>query len=222
MDIVNLFIQKNVTTLDKNNQELNFKNIKELFISSENINNLSRILYRELYLPNNETLFNQIKGKVIEYTTIWVESNKLDKYIQEINDSNNNVNDLNEQVRYLNSLFIKFYKFKFLKTSDFMEHEIDNNPYKHIYEYKMIKKKNSDILADDYGYVTFNNYNDKYTTNLQFSKKYNEIPYYERGLYSQNIDKKDNGSFRERKLVNNNYKKYNNDELFNNINYLKK
>lgn len=141
MDIVNLFIQKNVTTLDKNNQELNFKNIKELFISSENINNLSRILYRELYLPNNETLFNQIKGKVIEYTTIWVESNKLDKYIQEINDSNNNINDLNEQVRYLNSLFIKFYKFKFLKTSDFMEHEIDNNPYKHIYEYKMIKKK---------------------------------------------------------------------------------
>lgn len=141
MDIVNLFIQKNITTIDKNTKELNFKNIKELFISNDNINNLSRILYRELYLPNNETKFNQIKGKVTEYTNLWVDSNKLDKYIQEINDSNNNLNDLNEQLWYLNSLFIKFYKFKLLKTSDFMDHEIDNNPYKHIYEYKMIKKK---------------------------------------------------------------------------------
>lgn len=78
------------------------------------------------------------------------------------------------------------------------------------------------MLAEDYEYVTFNNYNDKYTTNLQFSKKYNEIPYYEKGLYSQNVDKKDNGSFRERKLVNNNYTKYNNNELLNNIPYLKK
>jgi hypothetical protein len=30
------------------------------------------------------------------------------------------------------------------------------------------------------------------------------------------------GSFRERKLINNNYKRYNNNELINNVDYLRK
>ena len=216
MDIVKSFIQKNSTTkVDK--QELNFKTIKELFSSEDNINNISRILYRELYLPNNQTKFNKVKDQVQQYIKLWIESGYLNNF------SKNAINfhDLNEQLRYFNSLFISYYRFKLLQTPDFMQHEIDNNPYKHIYEYKLNKKNNVEILADDYNYITFNNYNDKYNINLQFPRSYNKIPYYEKGLYSKNIDRSDNGSFRERKLFNNNYKKYNNNELINNIEYLR-
>jgi len=216
MDIVNSFIQKNLTT-EVDSKEINFKTIKELFTSEENINNISRILYRELYLPNNQTKFNKVKNQVQQYIKLWVDSGSLDKFSKNTID----FNDLNEQLRYFNSLFISYYRFKLLQTTDFMQHEIDNNPYKHIYEYKLNIKKNDDILADDYNYVTFNNYNDKYNINLQYPRSYNKIPYYEKGLYSRNVDNSDNGSFRERKLINNNYKKYNNSELLNNVEYLR-
>lgn len=216
MDIVKSFIQKNLLTED-NNKELNFKSIKDLFSSEENINDVSRILYRELYLPNNQTKFNKTKSLVQQYVKLWIDSGYLDKFANTISD----FNDLNEQLRYFNSLFINYYKYKLVNAADFMQHEIDNNPYKHIYEYKLNKKKNDDILADDYNYVTFNNYNDRYTVNMQFPRTYNKIPYYEKGLYSKNVDYSDNGSFRERKLINNNFKKYNNNELLNNVKYLR-
>ena len=58
----------------------------------------------------------------------------------------------------------------------------------------------------------------KYVLN---TNKYNKIPYYEKGLYTKHIDHVDNGSFRERKLENNNFKKYNNSELLNNVSYLR-
>lgn len=215
MDIVKLFIQKNLPT-EINEKEMSFKTIKELFNSDDNINNISRILYRDLYLPNNQTKFNKVKTQVEQYVKIWASSDALDNFAKRTTD----FNDLNEQVRYFNSLFIQFYKSKLVKAGSFMEHEIENNPYKHVYEYKIYKKKNDSILADDYQYVTFNNYNDKYTTNLQYSKAYNDIPFYEKGLYGRHSDRKDNGSFRERKLVNNNSKKYNNYELMNNVSYL--
>ena len=216
MDIVKSFIQKNLITTD-NDKELSFKSIKDLFSSEDNINNVSRILYRELYLPNNQTKFNKTKSLVQQYIKLWIESGNLDKFANTASD----FNDLNEQLRYYNSLFINYYKYKLVNAGDFMQHEIDNNPYKHIYEYKLNKKKNDDILADDYNYVTFNNYNDRYTVNMQFPRTYNKIPYYEKGLYSKNVDYSDNGSFRERKLINNNFKKYNNNELLNNVKYLR-
>lgn len=221
MDILKSFIDKNLITED-NKQELKFKSIKELFSSEDNINNISRILYRELYLPNNQTLFNKTKNQVQQYVKLWIKSGYLDKF--EKNNNNNleiNTNDLNEQLRYFNSLFISYYKTKLIKSESFMQHEIDNNPYKHIYEYQMNKKKNADILANDYNYVTFNNYNDKYTVNIQYPRSYHNIPYYEKSLYNHNLDRLDNGSFRERKLVNNNSKKYNNTELLNNVDYLR-
>jgi hypothetical protein len=216
MDIVKSFIQKNLLTED-NNKELSFKSIKDLFSSEDNINNVSRILYRELYLPNNQTKFNKTKSLVQQYVKLWTDGGYLDKFANTTSD----FNDLNEQLRYFNSLFINYYKSKLVNATDFIQHEIDNNPYKQIYEYKLNKKKNDDILADDYNYITFNNYNDKYTVNMQFPRTYNKIPYYEKGLYSRNVDYLDNGSFRERKLINNNFKKYNNQELLNNVDYLR-
>lgn len=216
MDLVKIFIQKNLTT-EVDNKELKLSSVKELFNSIENKNNVSRILYRELHLPNNPIKFNKIKSLVNQYINIWSESDDFNKFIKSIDHNYN----LNERLRYVNSLFINFYKTKLLNINDFMQHEIDNNPYQDIFEYQMNKKKNSDILVDDYNYITFNNYNDKYTTNLQFSNKYNKIPYYEKGLYTKHIDHLDNGSFRERKLENNNFKKYNNSELLNNVSYLR-
>ncbi len=210
MDIYDLYIQKTLESED-NKQEIKFKTLKELFISDININNISRIIYRELYLPNNQELFDEIRNKINNLAQIW------------INTFNNNKfnNDLNDQLRYTNSLFISYYKSEFLKNKDYKEHEIQNNPYKHIYSSNSKKKNHNEILASDYNFITFNNYNDKYTTNSQFTNSYNKIPYYEKSLYTKHLDRFDNGSFRERNLINTNHKKYNNNDLFNNINYLR-
>ena len=217
MDILDLFIQKNLLSKNAEKDVASVNNIVILFTSNDNLNYLSRIIYRELYLPNNSEKFNQIKLDVNKYAIEWSSSNEFIKVLQ----IDNSLSDLNEILRYINSLFIKKYKHILLPNSDFMTHEINNNPYKHIYNYKLTKKTNKDAMASDYDLISFNNYNDKYTTNYQFTKLYNKIPYYERALYVKNIDKYDSGSFRERKLVNNNYKLYNNYELMNNINYLK-
>lgn len=216
--LLNLFIQKNKETKILNNSHNlstpGIKSINELFISNENILKLSQILYRELYISNNIELFDKIKANVYKYTKLWVDSNKLSKFI-----SDDYILNYNEQLRYINHLFINYYREFLLNGKSFIEHEMyDNNPYKHIYNYKINNKLN---LTNDYNELVFNNYNDKYTTNLRFSNNYNKIPYYEKSLYSKNIDKNDNGSFRERKLLNNNFKKYNNNELFNGLDYLK-
>lgn len=140
MDIYKSFIEKNVIT-EENKQKLKFKTIKELFGSEDNINNISRILYRELYLPNNQTLFNKTKNQVQQYVKLWIDSDYLDKFEKNNTNLEINTNNLNEQLRYFNHLFISYYKTKLIKANNFMQHEIDNNPYKHIYEYQMNKKK---------------------------------------------------------------------------------
>lgn len=215
MDILNLYIKKNVPT-----ENAKIPSINKLFISNENVYKLTKILYKELYIYNNEKLFNELKKKVIHYTNKWVEpinvngDSSLDKFITKSFDN------YNEKLYYVNHLFINYYKHKLLDGKTFYDHEIQNNPYKTKYNYKINNTLNypSEEFNES---LSFNNYNDKYTTNLQFSNKYHKIPYYEKSLYKVNIDKDDNGSFRERKLLNNNYKKYNNNELINNIDYLK-
>lgn len=136
MDLVKIFIQKNLTT-EVDNKELKLSSVKELFNSIENKNNVSRILYRELHLPNNPIKFNKIKSLVNQYINIWSESDDFNKFIKSIDHNYN----LNERLRYVNSLFINFYKTKLLNINDFMQHEIDNNPYQDIFEYQMNKKK---------------------------------------------------------------------------------
>lgn len=212
MDIIKLFIDKNKITSNQIKYD-----IKKQFLNIQNIDHISRIIYRELYLPNNNEIFQNTKKLVNNYINILINTGELNKLLS-IDYINSN--DLNEHLTYVNFLFIQKYKFHFLKNINYVTHEINNNPYKQLYTYK-IKKKNSDILSNDYESISFNNYNDIYLTDNKFNNKYHSIPYYEKSLYKINIDKNDNGSFRERKLINNNYKKYNNDELLNNIEYLK-
>jgi hypothetical protein len=217
MDILDIFINRNKET------NVKFLTVKERFQSEENKNKLSHILYREVYLPNNQNLFNKIRENVNKYVDIWIKNNKLDN-LKETNSYS--INDSDLQLRYYNKIFIDTFK-NVITNYNTMEFEINNNPYKHVIEYKKnnnenITKKISDLTVNDYNYITFNNYNDKNTLNNNFDNKYHKIPYYEKSLYRHNYDIVDMGSFRERKLVNNNYKKYNNNELLNNVDYLRK
>lgn len=216
MDILNFFIKKNSIT------DVKFQSVKELFQSESNKNKLSHILYREIYLPNNQSLFNKIQEQVNKYVNIWITNGKLDKLIET---NSYSINDPELQLNYYNKIFIDTFK-NIIINYNYYESEIENNPYKHILEYKIknktYTKKISELTAEDYNYITFNNYNDKNTQNIQFNVNYHKIPYYEKSLYKRNYDVLDMGSYRERKLVNDNYKKYNNDELFNNVSYLRK
>ncbi len=216
MDIIDLFIQKNLPT-----ENIISNNIKDLFQSQDNINKLSFILYKETYLSNNQEQLDKIKLDVKKYIDIWISTEKLDKLIETNSFS---INNKIEQLSFYNKLFIDTFK-NVIVNYDQYQFEINNNPYKHILSYKInskiVKKKYNDLNSEDYQYLSFNNYNDKFNLNSQFNINYNKIPYYEKSLYKKNYDIVDIGSFRERKLVNNNYRKYNNNELLNGIDYLK-
>ena len=86
---------------------------------------------------------------------------------------------------------------------------------------KYLKKKLSDFQADDYQYLNTNNYNDKFTLNTNFKRSYNKIPYYEKWIYNKHYDREDIGSLSSYALENKNSKIYNNNELYNNLDYLK-
>jgi hypothetical protein len=221
MDIFDLFINKNKET------NVKFITVKDRFQSKENKDKLSHNLYREIYLSNNQSLFNKIQEKVNKYVELWISNGKLDK-LKETNSYS--INDPELQLNYYNKLFIDTFKNAIINYNT-MESEIINNPYKHIIEYKKINndnkeiniiKKISDLTVEDYNYITFNNYNDINNVNTNFNTNYHKIPYYEKALYKHNYDILDMGSFRERKLINNNYKRYNNNELINNVDYLRK
>jgi hypothetical protein len=224
MDILNNFIKKNLLT-----KNVKIQSVKDLFQSEENKLKLSQLLYREIYQPNNSSLFKQIRNQVDKYVQIWIKNGKLDKLLETNSFS---INDSHEQLIYYNKLFVDTFK-NIITNFDTYNSEIKNNPYKHILEYKIqVKneidnsekneiKKIANINANEYEYIPFNNYNDKFNLNVQFNKNYHKIPFYEKALYKRNYDMLDMGSFRERKLVNDNYKRYNNDELFNNVDYLR-
>lgn len=216
MDIVDLFIQKFLPT-----KNLKYQSVKELFQSDTNKLKIAHVLYREIYLPNNQLIFDKIKDDVNKYINIWIASGKLDHLLET---SSYSINDPNEQLNFYNKLFIDTYK-NIIINYDLYNFEINNNPYKHILSYrinsKLVNKKISDMMPEDYNNLTFNNYNSKFNIDNQFNKNYHQIPYYEKSLYKRNYDFLDMGSLRERKLVNNNSKKYNNNELLNNISYLK-
>lgn len=216
MDIVDLFIQKFLPT-----KNIKFQSVKELFQSDSNKLHLAHILYKEIYLPNNNNIFNNIKNDVNKYVDLWIKSGKLNS-LEETNSYSINAPD--EQLNYYNHLFITTFK-NIIINYDLYNFEINNNPYKHILNYRINSnsdnKKYSDILPEDYDNLSFNNYNTKFTRSSQFTKKYHEIPYYEKALYKRNYDLLDMGSFREKKIINYNKKKYNNNELYNNISYLR-
>ncbi len=199
-NLISLYINKNRYTDD-----IVHLTVEKLFLTQNNLDKLYRIIYRELFLPNNSVLFKDTKLKVDVLANEWANSGGLSKFVDV-----NSLYDVNEQLDYINNIFISYCRFKFA-NSNLIEHEIENNH----------KPNKIFLLASDYEKIGFNNYKSNYTNNMQFSKNYHKIPYYEKSLYSKKYDISDNGSFRERKLVNDNSKKYNNNELFNNVNYLR-
>jgi hypothetical protein len=211
MDIVKLFNNKNTLT-----PNIKLENIKELFSSIDNINYLSNILYRENYLSNNKELYNDIKNKVNKYINSWINLGKFDN-IEDCYLPNCNI-DL--QLKYYNKLFIDTFKDEIINYNLYNS-EIENNPYNHTFLIKDKKKKLSDFQADDYQYLNTNNYNDKFTLNTNFKRSYNNIPYYEKWIYNKHYDREDIGSLSSYALENKNSKIYNNNELYNNLDYLK-
>lgn len=211
MDIIKLFNNKNTIT-----QNIEFKTIKELFSSQDNINYLSNILYRENYLPNNREMYNHIKNKVKKYINSWINLGKFDN-IEDCYLPNCN---LDLQLQYYNKLFIDTFKDQIINYNLYNS-EIKNNPYNHTFLIKNQKKKLSDFQAEDYQYLNPNNYNDKFTLNTNFKRSYNKIPYYEKWIYNKHYDRSDIGSLSSRSLENKNSKIYNNKELYNNLEYLK-
>jgi hypothetical protein len=104
---------------------------------------------------------------------------------------------------------------------------------------KLARQRNTTAVGENRGHAKYDNWQDSVKdyklwqdsngmSNLpkeQYISKLSNIycppPDCPKGLYSKNVDHLDNGSFRERKLINNNFKKYNNQELLNNVEYLR-
>jgi len=213
MDIEDLYKLKTSETEYKNNLSL-----LNLFKSEDNINELTYLLYNENYLSNNLKIFNDIKKLVNQYVNAWIELGKFDN-IEDTADTD--YNKLYIQLRYYNKLFINTFS-NYIVKYDLFQHELINNPYKHKFTINNTEKTMADFQADDYQYLNTSNYNDKFTLNNQFKENYNHIPQYEKWIYNKHYDRKDSGSLRDRALENMNYKKYDNTELYNNIDYLKK
>jgi len=220
MDILDLFKLKNSTT------KLDFKSVKDLFQEDKNKNKLTQIIYYQLNTTNNDEVFNNIKSKVGAFVDSWINLGKLDNltecaYIQ--------VDCPDLQLSYYNKLFIETFRNEFVQYND-MKYEIDNNPYKQIItpvgdESKLYHNNKSfkiaDMIASDYENINTNNYNDTFATSNLFNAKYNKIKWYEKGIYSKNVDFKDEGSTRTYKsMTNYNNKRYDNSELLTNVSYL--
>jgi len=220
MDLINLYVQKN--ELDKlNNNNLESTGFLKLFLSNENKLKISRLLYNEIYLSNNIEEFNSIKKIVDEFLESWTTKKDFKKIFSK-GFKHFQTKDL--LIDYLNKSFIDKFKNIIVKY-DLFEFQRINNPYNHIFEYKINNKihskKISQMTHEDLNYITFNNNNDKFNRNNLFNDKYHDIKYYEKSIYKRNIDKEETGQLETRTLFNNNHKKYNNNELLNNIDYLK-
>lgn len=213
MDIEELYKLKLAETTN-----INTLSLVDLFKSEINLNILTNQLYKNNYLPNNSELYNKIKESTNKYINAWITLGKFDNV--EI-DNNNNDNRIYILLRYYNKLFIDTFSI-YITGNNYLEHEIANNPYHHKYNINNTIKTMDEFQADDYQYINGTNNNDKFTLNTHFTKAYNQIPYYEKCLYNKHYDRQDMGSLTNRSLEKSNSKKYDNTELLNNIDYLKK
>ena len=130
MDLVNLFIYKNLET-----KNVKLKQVKDLFKSKENKDKLSHILYRELYLPNNQTIFNEIKNKVNEYIEVWIKVGKLDKLEETVGYS---INAIDEQLNYYNEV----------EGIPLVEAEVKSKR-KYVKSGKYSKKKSEELIKEE-------------------------------------------------------------------------
>lgn len=213
MDIEDLFNEKTSETTD-----INYISLIDLFKSNDNIDILTNLLYKENYLSNNLKIYENIKSLVKKYVKSWIELGKFDN-IEDTADTSDN--RIYIQLRYYNKLFITTFS-NYIVQDNLFQHEIDNNPYNHKYNINNVEKTMAEFQADDYQYLNTINYNDKFNLNTQFKQTYNQIPYYEKCIYNKHYDRKDLGSLTNKSLENINSKRYDNSDLYNNVDYLKK
>lgn len=214
MDIWNLYNEKNATTT------IYLKSVKDSFISKSNISLLYHIISQQLYLTNNNERFLQLQKDIDNNIEIWIQAGNLDKPIDTASFISN---DISLQLDYYNNIFIKFYCNKIMKYGQ-QQFELDNNPYKEVSNINNTKKLFKDFLPSDYENMSVSTYHNTYTLNGNFDRKYNKIPNYRKVLHNRNIDR----SFTANDMLKNesrtdlSYKRYNNDELLNNLSYLRK
>ena len=197
------------------------KTVKESFQLDSNISKLSQIIYRNLYSTNNENKYEEIKAKVKIAVNEWIAKGKLDTLEETASFISN---EITLQLDYYNDLFITEFTNRIVNIQNGqLNYEINNNPYKQniLSNGKYIKI--SDMLASDYENMNISNYDNVYTSNGNFTQKYNKIKYYEKSIYNKNIDMKDAGSLRNNiSKENTTFKRYNNKELLTNVPYLLK
>lgn len=217
MDLEDWYKSKNETT------KIYLKSVKESFQLDSNKIKLSQIIYRKLYSTNNENKYKEVKNIVNIAINEWVKLGKLDKLEETASFI---ANDITLQLDYYNNLFINSFINNIVnKQGGQLNYEINNNPYKQEILTNGKKIKISDILASDYENINVSTqgYTDLYTSNGNFTPKYNKVKFYEKALYTRNIDTKELGSLEKNvSKMNMTYKRYNNNELLNNVSYLSK
>ena len=214
MDIFNMYNDKNKTTT------IYLKPVKETFISNSNKLLLYRIISKQLYISSNNERYLQLQKNIDTELNNWVNSGNLDKIVDTASFISN---DITLQLEYYNNLFIKNYLNKITKL-DQQQFELDNNPYKQKTDINGTKKLFKDFLPSDYENMNISNYQNTYTLNGNFNRKYNKIPKYRTEIHHRNVDRSStaNEMLKNESKSNVSYKRYNNDELLNGVSYLRK
>ena len=214
MDIFNMYNDKNKTTT------IYLKPVKETFISNSNKLLLYRIISKQLYISSNNERYLQLQKNIDTELNNWVNSGNLDKIVDTASFISN---DITLQLEYYNNLFIKNYLNKITKL-DQQQFELDNNPYKQKTDINGTKKLFKDFLPSDYENMNISNYQNTYTLNGNFNRKYNKIPKYRTEIHHRNVDRSStaNEMLKNESKSNTSYKRYNNDELLNGVSYLRK
>ena len=214
MDIFDMYNEKNETT------HIYLLSVKDSFISDKNKLLLSHIISSQIYVTNNNDRFKLLAIDINKEIDLWFKNGNLDKLE---NSASFISNDINLQLEYYNSLFVKKYLNKITKL-DQNQFELDNNPYRQITNINGKDKEFKDFLQQDYENINVSNYNNTYTSNGNFSQNYHRIPSYRKVVFNRNIDRSFNANdmLKNESRTNNSYKRYNNEDLLQNVSYLRK
>lgn len=166
-----LFENHTIPYIYERNIESNYdkKKLKELLISENNINLLTRMMLAELDL-DSENSFKTNKIKVKEYMKSWVNLGKIDS--NDILEKTMGMN-IHTAIDFINNLFIDVFKKKFY--SDDMEYyTMDTNPFKQTKQGKLHKN----LTASDYELLNVQQDEKVFTINEYINIPSNKIPHY--------------------------------------------
>jgi len=212
MDIYDMYIAKNEST------QIHLPSVKDTFISSKNKEYLSKIISKQLYVTNNDDRYKQLRIDVNNEVDNWVNTGNLNKLAGTADIVSY---ELTLRLNYYNNMFIKHYINKNTKLDQY-QYELDNNPYHQVSNINGEKKQFKDFLASDYENMDVSNYHETFTHNGLFNERYNKIPFYRKMLHNRNIDRSTKGNnMHFDSKINVQYKKYDNNELLNNLSYLR-